>query len=307
MSKKLYILGHPVAHSKSPAIYNAVYPKMGLDWDYDFMDIADESDACSFVDSRKFLSVNVTTPWKPLAFRQADVSAATAKLARGANVLVCKDGTLLAYNVDGQGCVSYLEREGARFYGADVAICGTGPTALAIMHECVQAGCSSVLMLSRSREKAQETVNSYLDEYRHLLATAVMLPGANEGRVSFAEAYESTEFMFGSYGTSKRAISKADVVIDATPLGMHPDDPSPIDPSILNEGQIVFDVVYGHGESALLRDARAVGAKALDGRGMLVAQAVATVGIVCDVEGVDMVFSPSELFDMMAEAADFDL
>lgn len=307
MAEHLYILGHPVAHSKSPAIYNAVYPKLGLQWEYGSQDIADEGEARAFIEARRFLSLNITTPWKPLAFRAADVAAATAKLAGGANVLVCKDATLLGYNVDGRGCVRYLERTGARFNGAVVALCGTGPTALSIMHECAQAGCASVLMLSRDRARSQQVVNGYLDAYRELLSTAITLPGAPQGRVSFAQAYHDTEFLFGSYATSTTAIANADIIIDATPLGMHADDPAPFDTALISDTQLVFDTVYGHGETALLRAARQAGARAIDGRGMLVAQAVETAGIVCDVCEVPIPFSDDELFGMMAGAAGFDL
>lgn len=307
MVEHLYILGHPVAHSKSPDIYNAIYPKLGLPWEYGFQDIADEGEARAFIEARRFLSLNVTTPWKPLAFRAADVAAATAKLAGGANVLVRKDTALLAYNVDGQGCVRYLERAGARFGGAAVALCGTGPTAISIMHECAQAGCASVLMLSRDRVRSQQVVNGYLDAYRELLSTAITLPGAPQGRVPFAQAYQDTEFLFGSYATSTAAIANADIIIDATPLGMRPGDPAPFDTALISEAQLVFDTVYGHGQTALLRAAQQAGARALDGRGMLVAQAVETAGIVCDVCEVPMPLSDDELFAMMADAAGFDL
>lgn len=307
MVEHLYILGHPVAHSKSPDIYNAIYPKLGLPWEYGFQDIADEGEARAFIEARRFLSLNVTTPWKPLAFRAADVAAATAKLAGGANVLVRKDTALLAYNVDGQGCVRYLERAGARFGGAAVALCGTGPTAISIMHECAQAGCASVLMLSRDRVRSQQVVNGYLDAYRELLSTAITLPGAPQGRVPFAQAYQDTEFLFGSYATSTAAIANADIIIDATPLGMRPGDPAPFDTALISEAQLVFDTVYGHGQTALLCAAQQAGARALDGRGMLVAQAVETAGIVCDVCEVPMPLSDDELFAMMADAAGFDL
>lgn len=305
MTEHLYILGHPVAHSKSPAMYNAVYGAMGLDWDYGFADIDDAAAAERFVREDAFLSVNVTTPWKPLAFKIANVPAASARLAGGANVLVRAADQLLAYNVDGQGCVDYLMREGARIADAKVTICGTGPTAVSIMNECVQAGAQRVLMLGRNKDRAQATVDGYLETYRELLSTAVMLPGAAPGRLDFSEAYQHAQLMFGSYDTSKQALAASDTIIDATPLGMKADDPAPFDTSLIHEGQVVFDTVYGHGLTSLLRAARDAGARALDGRGMLVAQAVATAGIVCDVAGIDMPYDPDRLFDMMAQAAGF--
>lgn len=92
------------------------------------MDVPTVPEAETFLAARDFLSINITTPYKPEAFAAADVRAASATLAHGANVLVNKDGALIAYNTDGQGCVAYLERAGVDFRGASVVVCGTGPT-----------------------------------------------------------------------------------------------------------------------------------------------------------------------------------
>ena len=143
MTERLYLLGHPIAHSLSPAMYNAVYERLGLPWRYDLADCATEAEAQSFVDARDFLSINITTPYKPLAYQAATAKAATAKLAQGANVLVKKGNALIGFNTDGQGCVSYLERTGFSFAGKRVAVCGTGPTALSILHACAIAVTSS--------------------------------------------------------------------------------------------------------------------------------------------------------------------
>ena len=86
--ERLYILGHPVAHSKSPVMYNAVYGACGLPWTYDFADYAELDDARTFLDERQFLSINITTPYKPLAFEAATRKDPSAVLAQGANVLV---------------------------------------------------------------------------------------------------------------------------------------------------------------------------------------------------------------------------
>lgn len=115
MSEKLYVLGHPVSHSKSPVMYNAVYEKAGLPWHYGLMDVPTVPEAETFLAARDFLSINITTPYKPEAFAAADVRAASATLAHGANVLVNMDGALIAYNTDGQGCVAYLERPASIF------------------------------------------------------------------------------------------------------------------------------------------------------------------------------------------------
>ena len=85
-------------------------------------------------------------------------------------------------------------------------------------------------------------------------------------------------------------------------------DPAPFDTALLSAGQTVFDVVYGHGETALARAARAAGCTFLDGAGMLVGQAVVTVGILRDIAGEEALDIPEdELFRLMAQAAEFEL
>lgn len=303
--EKLFILGHPVGHSKSPAMYNAVYEKLGLNWHYDFMDCETQAEAASFLKARDFLSVNITTPYKPQAYEAATVRAATARLAKGANVLVAKGHNLIAYNVDGQGCVGFLERAGVDFAGKRVVVCGSGPTALSILHAVVQTGADEVTLLGRSKQRCQAVLEEYAAEYAHLLATAIPMPAPNDRHLGFREAYEHVSLKFGSYDTSRTAISQADVIIDATSLGMREGDPAPFDTSLLRAGQTAFDVVYGHGVTAFVSAARAAGCATYDGAGMLVAQAVATFNIVSDIAGVSVPLSFDELFVTMARAAGF--
>lgn len=301
----LYLLGHPVGHSKSPAMYNAVYGRLGLPWRYGLKDCATEGEARAFLSARGFLSLNVTTPYKPLAFAAATAQAATAKLAQGANVLVRKGDALIAYNTDGQGCVSFLERAGFIFGGARVAVCGTGPTSLAILHACALAGADEALLLSRDKERSRDALTRYVERFGALARGPIDPPPAKEGHRSFRGAYERTAFKFGGYATSTKAIRAADLVVNATPLGMRQGDPAPFDEGLLHAGQWVFDAVYGHGQTALAAAARAAGCRTFDGAGMLVAQAVATVRAVTDIAGVAVPFSDGELFDLMARAAEF--
>ena len=308
MSEKLYVLGHPVSHSKLPDMYNAVYEKAGLPWHYGLMDVPTVPEAETFLAARDFLSINITTPYKPEAFAAADVRAASATLAHGANVLVNKDGALIADNTDGPGCVAYLERAGVDFRGASVVVCGTGPTSLSILHAVAQAGPAEVVLIGRDKEKARNVMRTYADELGAMIGRVVDMPAFKEGHLSFSEVYKQVGFKFGSYATSRQAIAGADIIIDATPLGMKAGDPAPFDTALLHEGQTVFDVVYGHGETALARAARAAGCTFLDGAGMLVGQAVVTVGILRDITGEAALDIPEdELFRLMADAAGFNL
>lgn len=302
---KLYILGHPVSHSKSPIMYNTLYSKIGLDWEYLFADIDEKATAEKFLADRDFLSINITTPYKPEAYEAADLKAATAQLARGVNLLVNVDGNLIGFNVDGQGCISFLEREGVDFRGKSVVVCGSGPTSLSILNEAAQAGSKEVIMLGRDKERVSRVIDRYLDDYQRLVSSAIDVSSATDKRLGFTEAYEKVDFKYGAYGSSKGAISKADIIIDATSLGMNEGDPAPFDVDLLNSDQVVMDTVYGHGVTKLISSARALGCAAYDGAGMLVAQAVISATTTMEINDVDPKMDFDTMFELMKDAAGF--
>ena len=204
--------------------------------------------------------------------------------------------------------MAYLERAGVDFRGASVVVCGTGPTSLSILHAVAQAGPDEVILIGRDKAKARNVMRTYADELGAMVGRVVDMPAFKEGHLSFSEVYKQVGFKFGSYATSRQAIAGADIIIDATPLGMKAGDLAPFDTALLSAGQTVFDVVYGHGETALARAARAAGCRFFDGAGMLVGQAVVTVGILRDITSEAALDIPEdELFALMAQAAGFNL
>ncbi len=303
--ERLYLLGHPISHSKSPVMHEAVYRKLGLPWRYELADRAAPEEAEAFLAAKDFLALNVTTPYKPLAFASADVAAASAQLAKGANVIVAHKERLLAYNTDGEGCIAYLRHAGVELAGRNVAICGTGPTSLAILHAATLCGPESVVLLSREVVRAKAALEEYVESCERMLAFDFELPAAQKGRLTLREAYDKVALRYGSYRTSTKAIRRADVVINTTPLGMKKGDGAPFDVALLSADQTAFDVVYGHGETAFAAGAQAAGSRFLNGEGMLVGQAIATVQIVCDIKGIALELSWDEMFALMAEAAGF--
>ena len=245
------------------------------------------------MDGRAFLQVNITTPYKPLAFEIADERTEAVERIGGANVLVNDDGRLVAHNTDGIGCVGFLKREGFAFEGARVAICGTGPTALAILTACAEADAGEILLLGRDAVRAQAVLDDWLA--RGSQAGAADPQGAAR-RISAS-----------SYGKAAELIAQADLVVNATPLGMNAGDPAPFEGSLLHAGQWAFDCVYGHGETAFARAAREAGCIVYDGAGMLVGQAVATVRIVARAVGAEVAIDDDGMFEIMADAAGFAL
>lgn len=92
-------------------------------------------------------------------------------------------------------------------------------------------------------------MRTYADELGAMIGRWWTCPPSKKGTLSFSEVYKQVGFKFGSYATSRQAIAGADIIIDATPLGMKAGDPAPFDTALLSADQTVFDVVYGHGET----------------------------------------------------------
>lgn len=263
------LIGDPVAHSLSPIMHNTLYEELGKEkwpmstWHYNAVQCPDEASAAYHIDlvrTGRYRGMNVTMPYKRLALELADFVDASADAAGGANVLVRDDSyKLRAYNTDGRGAIGAIERvTGMTVVGRAVVVCGTGPTSRAIAAAAAQGGARSVTLLSRSASKARSCVNA--------MASSL---DAEDRYVLDGLAYDE----------AREVVAAADFIVDATPCGMNPEDEAVIDTSLLHEGQVVLDVVYAHGETALLREARERGAIALDGLEMLVEQAALSVEI----------------------------
>lgn len=277
----LYVLGHPVAHSLSPLLHSRAYDALHLNWEYGRADCPTEEEARAFIARRAFLAINITMPYKPLALAVATWKSAAAVLAQGANVLVARDDELLADNTDGKGCVMALKREGVVFEDSRIIVCGTGPTSLSIAHAVAHAGAVRIDLLGRDEAKAQRILEGY------------------RTRAQEVGAPESAELVAGDYASARNAIERADIILDATPLGMKPGDPAPFDTALLSSNQVVFDVVYGHGKTALVSAALQAGCAVFDGYGMLVGQAVETVRDLVDWLDVPVDLDSIDLFSVM--------
>lgn len=247
--KKMYLLGREISHSKSPAFWESYFEEHGLNWEYDLADIMSESQAKAFIESKGYVAINITTPYKQLALKYCDESDDIAKFAGGCNFIENKAGKLYGFNVDGWGCVDFLEKEAkVQLLHACTIVCGSGPTAKSIAFSLCERG-AEVIMLSRSPQNVD--LSSARD--KHIIAL--------------------------SYTQAKHEISYAKIIINATTLGMKKNDGSPIEKQFFNEGHVAFDCIYGHGETCFLKNAREAGAKTFDGGGMLKYQALRCASI----------------------------
>lgn len=271
------LIGDPVAHSLSPVMHNALYRELAeadghyTSWRYEAHRCADEKEAVieiGKVRTGHYRGMNVTMPYKRLALAQADFADSSADAAGGANVLVRKGFDLYAYNTDGLGALGAVSRlSGVDPRGKRVAVCGTGPTSVAIAAAFANAAASEVVVFSRDHARARETIERL--------------------RLSLVEG--ATYWLRSAdYSDASALVPEMDIFIDATPRGMHEDDEAIVDPVLFHEGQVVFDVVYGHGISRLLAGARDAGAFGMDGLEMLVEQAALSVEIWAEAMGLSV-------------------
>jgi len=272
------LIGFPVAHSLSPLIHNTAYAAMGLDWYYSLYPCPDEAAANLRISGLRertggLLGLNITTPCKPLAYAVADEASPAARAVQAANVLTsvpCSDGSfrLLASNYDGAGIMAALEGEGGvEWPGKRVLLCGTGPVAAVALVELLERPVASVAVASRSLGRSEQLL---------------------ERLVGGAFADEVQALAYDDAAALAAAVEACDVLIDATTLGTYPDDPAVVPVGLLRRGQVVLDVVYGHGESRLIAGARTAGALAMDGSGMLVEQAALTIELWCSQLSLDV-------------------
>jgi len=251
--RPLCLLGHPVAHSRSPAIMNAALRALGRTGDFFYFaaDVAPErlGEAVAGLRALGFAGANVTVPHKESVVRLCEVLTAEARAAGAVNVLALEDGRLVGDNTDGAGLLRALAALGVAVRGARVVLLGAGGAARAALAAARSAGAAQVVCAARRPER-----------------------GAALG------ADEVVALAPGGGAELRARLGAADLVLHATTIGMEEgaEAAAPLDEESLGalpRDAALLDLVYRRGETALVRAARARGLRAADGRGMLVHQA----------------------------------
>jgi shikimate dehydrogenase len=255
------VIGNPVAHSLSPAIHNAAFTETDLDWVYVALPVAagNGADAVTAMRTLRLGGMSVTMPLKSAAAEAADEVSEAVTALGAANCLVpIGDGRVRAENTDGVGFLAGLvDDAGNGVAGRRVAILGAGGAARAVAHACGDAGATAVLVVNRTPERA---------------ATTAALAGPVGRVVDVAD------------------IATADVVVNATPVGMGEDRALPCDPALLHGGQVAVDLIYDPAETVWLAALRTAGVEVHNGLSMLVHQAAAAftlwTGLVAPIEAM---------------------
>lgn len=228
-------------HSLSPAIHNAAFHELGLDWRFLAFKVgsADLATAVAGVRALGIAGLSVTMPHKASITSLLDRLAPEAETIGAVNCVTWEGGALIGHNTDGAGLVACLRECGFEPSGRRCLVLGAGGAGRAAVFALGHAGAACVGVWSRRTEAA---------------AAAATLAG----RVGQAAAPDASSY---------------DLVVNATPLGMRESDPLPVPATGIGAGQAVVDLAYAAGDTALLVAARAAGALAIEGSGPLLHQA----------------------------------
>lgn len=247
------VVGGPrqVARSLSPAIHNAAYEALGLDWAYVGFPVDAEGPgavaALRGLGHAGLAGFNVTMPHKLAAAEAVDQLVGQAGVVGAVNTVEVSGRELVGWNTDGEGLASFLGREGGvTLEGRSLLVVGAGGAARSVIAGLVLAGVDRVTVLARDAARA-----------------------AALGRLAGGAAFGVC--VIGSGGEAP-AVAAADLIVNATPVGQE-GEASLIPVGAIRAGAVVVDLVYHPLETPLVTAAAAAGATAFGGLGMLVHQA----------------------------------
>lgn len=240
------LLGHPVEHSWSPLMHNIALQHYNIEAEYHAINVQSNelSDLASFLNNDLFLGANVTIPYKQSIADYLDTIDSSAQEIGAINTIVKNDYQLEGYNTDYAGFTEPLREYQYELEGASAVVFGTGGAARAIVHGLTGMGIEEIFLVSRSPNR----ITSYTDNRRVQIV---------------------------SYDNWSSFADEALLIVNATPLGMHPNiDSSPVRNQEKNnlEGKICYDIVYNPIETQFLKQASEAGAQTIDGLEMLIQQ-----------------------------------
>ena len=256
----LALIGSPVGHSGSPAMYNYSFEKLGLDYAYVAFDIK-EDQVKEYISAMRLLNMkggNVTMPDKTEAAKYMDELSPAAQIIGAINTIVNEDGKLVGHITDGEGFVKNLKDRGIDIKGKKISVAGGGGAATAIQVQCALDGAREITIFNKKDAFFERT-----------LATAEKIKHAVPGIV--VNVYDIDDI-----ARMTEEIKDSDIFANATIVGMKPlDDQSVVkDLSAFRPGLVVADAVYNPIETKMLREAKAAGWTCVGGKGMLLWQGV---------------------------------
>lgn len=253
---KAFVIGWPISHSRSPLIHGHWLKTYGIAGSYEKIAVTPK-DLPVFLASlaeKGFVGGNVTVPHKEQALALAAEPTRTARFIGAANTLWQVDRWLVADNTDANGFMTHLNATASDWARRDgtVVLLGAGGAARAVVVGLLSAGVERIVLVNRSRDRAEMVVRHFKDMAGQI------------GR----------HVVVGDWSELAKALESAAVLINTTSLGMKEQPPLEIDLQRLKASATVVDIVYVPLETPLLAEARKLGHTTVDGLGMLLHQAV---------------------------------
>ncbi len=258
MTKRAGVIGHPLGHSISPALFGAAFKAAGIDATYEAWDTepAVLDGRIAALRGADFLGANVTIPHKQAVVPLLDGTTELATKAGAVNTIVHADGKLIGHNTDVTGFARAL-REDAGFdaKGKRTMLLGNGGAARAVGLALVEAGAAVIYVVGRQPRKIEQMV----------LSLKPLTPSGTT--ISWA---------YWGDGSYLRSLQEADLVVNCTPVGVAGSETagqSPVPADLMQAHTLFFDLVYNPAETPFVAAAKSRGAKATTGLAMLVYQA----------------------------------
>ena len=260
----LALFGSPVRHSGSPAMYNFSFQKQGLDYAYLAFDVKKEQ-MPQAIDALRLFKVrgsNVTMPCKSIAATLVDDLSPAAKIIGAINVIVNDNGKLTGHITDGIGFVRNLKENGVDIKDKKLVVLGAGGAATALQVQCALDGAKEISIFNQDDEFYQnaEKTKEKIEQAKPEVKVNV--------------------YSLSDQAKLKAEIAQADILVNATIVGMKPlDGQSLVDKSYLRPDLVVADTVYNPLKTKLIEDAEALGCTIAPGKGMLLWQGAAAYSL----------------------------
>jgi shikimate dehydrogenase len=257
---RLGVFGDPVAHSLSPPMQNAALTHAGIDAQYARFHILPNElkDALHLVRELNFIGINLTVPHKIEAVRLVDELDDEAKRIGAINTVAVRGGKLSGFNTDGAGFARAIRSEfSVDLHDLRIMLLGAGGAGRAIAMQCAQAKCERLVVVNRDFDKAKKLVADLLPQFT---GPRVLGPVARLEAVPWEE--KALRFQ----------LEHSDLVVNATPLGLNPNDSPVLSATLLAPHLMVYDTVYTPGRTPLVAAAVEAGARAATGLSMLLHQ-----------------------------------
>jgi shikimate dehydrogenase len=248
------IIGDPVEHTVSPAMHNAAFQHLGLDFVYVPFRVRKEDlgQAIRGVKALNIRGLNVTIPHKIAVMPFLDWIDAVPEKIGGVNTIINRDGELLGYNTDASGFRHALQAEKIKPEGEKVVILGAGGAAHAIAFILADKG-ANLTVINRNLGRAQDLAD--------LIST------------TFSRDVKALE---SGRDNLKTALEGADILVNTTSVGMSPrSEATPLPADLLRPDLVIFDIIYNPLQTRLLTEAEKKGARVIGGIEMLVWQGAA--------------------------------